>query len=330
MLNNAPMNTPEHQSQLFPVLEPGRRGNLCVDARHTLYWEESGNPAGIPVLFLHGGPGGGASPQFRRFFDPASYRIILFDQRGAGQSTPAGEHRDNTTQLLIEDIECLRQWFGIAQWLVFGGSWGATLALAYGQAHPQRCLGFVLRSVFLCTKTEIDWFLYGGEIFHPELHAEFVAPIPGGERGDLLQAYVKRLFGDDPAQALSAARSWRDYERRRSALLPYQQASVPDTPDSDAHALSLARLEAHYMRHQGFLEDDQLIRDMHRIAHLPAIIVQGRYDVLCPPVTAFRVLRAYPGASLHMVADAGHTAFEPGMVAALVAATEQFKLLGCF
>jgi proline iminopeptidase len=203
------MNDIQTNDSVFPPIEPYRRGRLQVDDVHNLYWEECGNPNGVPVLFLHGGPGAGLSPRHRQFFDPAYYRIVLFDQRGAGQSTPLGEYRQNTTQLLIEDIERLRQLLGIAQWLVFGGSWGSTLALAYGQAHPECCTGFVLRGIFLCTRPEVDFFLNGIKWFFPEAHAHFVADIPASERGDLLQAYAKRLFSDDPAQNLQAARTWR-------------------------------------------------------------------------------------------------------------------------
>jgi proline iminopeptidase len=293
---------------------------LAVDALHTIYWEEVGNPNGIPVVFLHGGPGAGLSPQHRRFFDPHSYRVILFDQRGAGKSTPLGEWRNNTTGLLIDDIERLREMFGIEQWLVFGGSWGSTLALAYGQAHPQRCLGFVLRGIFLCTRAEVDWFLHGIEWFYPELYEEFVAPIPEAERTDLLQAYTRRLLCDDPAVYWPAARAWSRFEGRRVFLLPQEEESASDTLD-----LGVGRLESHYMANAGFLEEDQLIRDLGRIAHLPAVIVQGRYDVICPPLSAHRLQRAWPGAVMRMIPDAGHGALEAGIARALVAATEQFK-----
>jgi proline iminopeptidase len=319
----AATNTPP--SPLFPPLEPNRTGKLAVDDLHTIYWEESGNPAGVPVLFLHGGPGGGTSPLMRRFFDPAHYRIILFDQRGCGQSTPLGEFRRNTTQLLIEDIESLRQLFSIDQWLIFGGSWGSTLALAYGQAHPARCLGFILRGIFLCTKDEIDWFLDGVKWFYPELHAQFMMQIPLEERGDLLQAYVKRLLSDDPAQYLPAARAWSAYESNRASLLPAVSSAPKETAESDASDISVGRLEAHYMANLGFFSDDQLIGNMDQIRHLPAVIVQGRYDVICPPISAYRLQQAWPDARLHMIGNAGHTAFEPGITAALVAATEQFK-----
>ncbi|MGE5648863.1 MAG: prolyl aminopeptidase [Bacillota bacterium] len=311
------------EAAMFPPIEPYRSGFLAVDDIHTLYWEECGNPDGVPVLFLHGGPGGGLSPRQRRFFDPAHYRIVLFDQRGAGQSTPLGEYHNNTTQLLIADIERLRAMLGIEQWLVFGGSWGSTLALAYGQAHPQCCLGFVLRGIFLCTHAEIDWFLNGIRWFFPDVHAQFAAPIPPDERRDLLQAYAQRLFSEDPAVYMPAARSWSRYEGSCLFLRPDPDAI--DDFSSDAVALGIGRLEAHYFLHDGFLADDQLIRNVGRIRHLPAVIVQGRYDVVCPPLSAMRLHEAWPEAKFHMVADAGHSGYEPGIAAALVAATEQFK-----
>ena len=310
---------PDSLSPLFPALTPNRHGMLAVDDIHTIYWEECGNPDGIPVLFLHGGPGAGLSPQHRRFFDPQRYRVILFDQRGAGKSTPLGEWRNNTTQLLIEDIERLRAQFGIAQWLVFGGSWGSTLALAYGQAHPEACLGFVLRGIFLCTQAEIDWFIEGVRWFYPELYAEFAAPIPPEEQGDLLAAYVKRILSSDPAVYWPAARAWSRFEGRRVYLMPQ-----PDDAPNDALDLGVGRLESHYMANLGFFEEDQLIRNMGRIAHLPAVIVQGRYDAICPPLSAYRLRQAWPGAQLEMIPDAGHGALEHGIASALVRATERF------
>ncbi|MDB5840222.1 MAG: pip [Herminiimonas sp.] len=315
-------------SALFPPIEPYRSGRLAVDGLHALYWEECGNPDGQPVLFLHGGPGSGLSPKHRRFFDPAHYRIVLFDQRGAGRSTPLGEYRNNTTQLLIEDIERIRRMLGIEQWLVFGGSWGSTLGLAYGEAFPQHCLGFVLRGIFLCTRDEIDWFMNQIRWFFPEAHAEFVAPIPPGERGDLLEAYARRLFSEDPEVYMPAARAWSRYEGRCLFLLPNLE-SVDDF-SSEAVSLGVGRLEAHYFLHGGFFSEDQLIRDIGRIRHLPAVIVQGRYDVVCPPLTAQRLHDAWPEAKFHLIADAGHSGFEPGIAAALVAATEQFKLKRSF
>ncbi len=322
------MSNPPANSPLFPPIEPYKYGMLPVDELHTLYWEECGNPAGVPVLFLHGGPGSGLSAVHRQFFDPTYYRIILFAQRGAGASTPHGETRNNTTQLLVADIERIRAMLGIEKWLIFGGSWGSTLALAYGEAHAQRCLGFILRGIFLCTPPEIDWFLNGIRWIYPELHAEFIAPIPQNERADLMQAYLQRLFSDDPNISIPAARSWSRYEGRRMFLLP--QPPVNSERGSDAADVAVARMEAHYMRNEGFLPDDQLIRNVDAIRHLPCIIVQGRYDVICPPLTAFRLHQAWPEATLQMIANAGHAALELGTSAALIAATEQFKLQGNF
>jgi proline iminopeptidase len=251
--------------------------------------------------------------------------VILFDQRGAGKSTPLGECRHNTTQLLVQDIERLREHFGIEQWLVFGGSWGSTLALAYGEAHPERCLGFVLRGIFLCTQPEIDWFIDGVKWFYPELYEEFAAPIPAAERGNLLQAYVERIMSEDPAVHWPAVRAWSRYEGRRVFLLPQ-----PDDPPSDSLDLGVGRLESHYMINLGFFEDEQLVRDVGRIAHLPCVIVQGRYDVICPPLSAHRLHQAWPGSVLQMIPDAGHGALEKGIARALVGATEQFKRMGRF
>lgn len=311
------------ETALFPAIEPYQTGMMPVDELHTLYWEQCGNPIGVPVLFLHGGPGGGISPAHRRFFDPAYYRIVLFDQRGAGKSTPLGEFRHNTTHLLIHDIERLRTLLGIEQWLVFGGSWGSTLALAYGEAHPAHCLGFVLRGIFLCTRQEIDWFINGIKWFYPEVHAEFAAHIPAEERGDLLSAYKKRMFSDDPDVYFPAARAWARYEGSCLYLLSHPEALAEFT--ADGVALGVGRLEAHYMLNEGFFEDDQLIRNVGRIRHLPGVIVQGRYDVVCPPYTAHRLHGAWPEARLHVIPDAGHAAMELGTAAALVAATEQFR-----
>jgi proline iminopeptidase len=299
---------------------------MPVDDLHTLYWEECGNPEGVPVLFLHGGPGAGLSPKHRQFFDPAHYRIVLFDQRGAGQSTPLGEYRNNTTQLLIEDIERLRRLLGIATWLVFGGSWGSTLALAYGEAHPACCNGFVLRGIFLCTQSEIDWFLNGVRWFFPEEHAKFVAPIPVAERGDLLHAYAERLFSNNLDENLQAARTWSRYEGSCLHLLPHPE--VAEEFGSEAVGLGLGRLEAHYFLNDSFLTEDQLIRNVERIRHLPAVIIQGRYDIVCPPRSAWRLHQAWPEARFQMIEDAGHAAFEPGIARALVAATDQFKRNG--
>ena len=311
---------------IYPPLKPFRSGCMPVDDLHTLYWEESGNPQGVPVLFLHGGPGAGTAPSHRQFFDPDHYHIVLFDQRGSGKSTPLGEARQNTTQLLVEDIERLREMMGIEEWLIFGGSWGSTLALAYGQAHPERCTGFILRGIFLGTQAEVDWFLQGMPLFFPEEHAQFVGLIPEDERDDLLGAYMKRLFSDDAAESLLAAQAWSRYEANCLHLLP--RPEVARMFSAACVALGVGRLGAHYFCNKMFLSENQLLNNMDRIAHLPAVIVQGRYDVICPPRTAWQLRQAWPQASFEMVNDAGHAASEPGIASALVAATERFKLTG--
>jgi len=321
--------TKPDQAGLYPDIAPFRSGTLPVSNLHTLYWEESGNPQGAPVLFLHGGPGAGSNPRQRRFFDPQHYRIVLFDQRGAGRSTPLGECRDNTLPLLIDDIEALRQALGIDKWLIFGGSWGSTLALAYGQAHPQRCSGFVLRGVFLCSPAELDWFLYGMRNFFPQAHARFARQVGATPEEDLLAAYYAHVFGPDAQAAALAARAWAQYEAACIQLLPAAaEASgkaTADTPAEVARDIALGQLELHYFQNRGFMEEGQLLRDMHRILHLPAFIVQGRYDMVCPPVTAWRLHQAWPGSELCIVPDAGHSAFEPGISRALVAATDRLR-----
>ena len=297
---------------------------LPLDGGHVMYWEEAGSPRGLPVLFLHGGPGAGCTPAYRRFFDPAAYRILLFDQRGAGRSTPGAETQSNTTQHLIRDIETLRRHLSVDRWLVFGGSWGSTLALAYGEAHPERCLGFVLRGVFLGRRAEVDWFLHGMGTFFPEAHRAFLAPIPPEERGDgLLAAYHRRLTDPDPRVHLPAARAWSRYESACSALRPGPADTAAVA--GDRAALSLARLEAHYFKNGLFLRDGQLLGDLHRIKGLPATIVQGRYDVVCPIATADELARAWPGAEYMPVPEAGHSAMEFGIRSALVSATERMK-----
>ncbi|CAO3413720.1 prolyl aminopeptidase [Azospirillum argentinense] len=311
------------RSELFPPIDPYQTGFLPVDEIHTLYWEQSGNPRGVPVLFLHGGPGAGASPTHRRFFDPGHYRIVVMDQRGAGRSTPLGEVRRNTTELLVEDAERLRRHLGIERWLLFGGSWGSTLALAYGQTHPERCLGLILRGIFLMRKTEIDWFLYSMRTIFPEAWATFAGHIPPEERGDLLEAYWRRLNAPDAATRMAAARVWSLYEGSCSSLLPSPELIA--TSAEDTHALGLARIEAHYFRSNRFTPEDRLLRDVHRIRHLPGAIVQGRYDIVCPITSADELRHAWPEADYRVVPDAGHSAMEPGIRAALVQATERFK-----
>ncbi len=312
-------------TELYPEIEPYQQGMLPVDARHTLYWEQSGNPNGIPVLFLHGGPGAGSAPNHRRFFDPAHYRIIIYDQRGAGRSTPLGEIRDNTTPHLIEDIETLRQYLSVEQWLVFGGSWGSTLALAYGEAHPSHCLGFILRGIFLCRKSEIDWFLYGVRHFFPEAWRDFVAPLSPHERKDILAAYYQRLIDPDPAIHMPAAHAWGRYEGSCSTLLP-----SPETVSyfsGDTVALGLARMEAHYFSHDIFLPQNALLDNVKKLHGIPAIIVQGRYDAVCPITSADDLYHAWPQAEYVIIEDAGHSAWEPGIRSALVQAADKFKTI---
>jgi proline iminopeptidase len=313
------------RTELYPPLEPFASGMLAVDANHTMYWEQSGNPAGVPVLFMHGGPGAGSTPNHRRFFDPAHYRIVVYDQRGAGRSTPLGEWRDNTTLHLIADIEQLRTHLGIKRWIIFGGSWGSTLALVYGETHPERCLGFILRGIFLCRKSEIEWFLYGLKNFFPEAWRAFAEVIPASERHDLLSAYYRRLIDADPAIHLPAARAWSTYEGSCSTLLP--SAETISYFASDAVALGLARLEAHYFKHDIFVPDNSLLDNIGRLRKIPAIIVQGRYDAVCPIVSADDLHRAWPEADYIVVADAGHSAWEPGTRTELVKTTEKFKNL---
>lgn len=312
-----------HANGLFAPIEPHAQGFLEPDSLHRIYWEESGDPHGQPVIFIHGGPGSGTTPLQRRFFDPAYYRIILFDQRGSGRSTPYAELRDNTTAHLISDMELLRETLGIDRWLVFGGSWGSTLALAYGQAHPERCLGFVLRGIFLCRKSEIDWFLHGLNTLFPEAWRELASLAPAGQRTHLLEFYHRQLTHPDPAIHMPAARAWAGYEARCSTLLPNEK--LVNSFESDDFALSLARIEAHYFLHDIFLPENSLLANLDRIRHLPSVIVQGRYDAVCPIVTADELARNWPEAFYEIVEDAGHSAFEPGITRALIHATEAFK-----
>jgi proline iminopeptidase len=308
---------------LFPPVEPFAAGMLDLDAPHRMYYEQSGNPHGIPAVFLHGGPGAGASAVHRQFFDPAAYRIVVYDQRGAGRSTPLGCLDHNTTGHLVADLEKLRTHLGIDKWLVFGGSWGSTLALAYAEHHPDRVLGLVLRGIFLCRKSEIDWFLYGLRTIFPEAWRTFSGYIPEAERGDLLTAYHQRLTHPDPAVHMPAARCWSVYEGSCSTLLP-NPALVADFA-SDRVALGLARIEAHYFRHDIFLPENFLLDNTHRLKGIPGVIVQGRYDIVCPTVSADDLHMVWPQAQYQVVADAGHSAFEPGIRSRLVAATEDFK-----
>lgn len=323
MTTDAVTRDADRADPLFPEIEPFAAGRISVDPRHTLYWEECGNPEGVPIVFLHGGPGGGCLPHHRRFFDPAFWRIVLVDQRGAGRSTPSAEIADNTTWHLVADLERLRSQRGIESWALFGGSWGSTLALAYAESFPERSTGLVLRGVFLASAAEIDWFMNGmGRIF-PEAHERFASFLPADERDDLLAGYHRRLTDPDPAVHGPAAAAWDAYESDCSTLLPRAEGSPAF--ENAAVALAIARIEAHYFVHNGFLADGELLGNAHRIEHLPCTIVQGRYDVICPPVTAHALARAWPSAELVMVPGAGHSVREPGIARALVAAVERLK-----
>jgi len=318
-----PDNPQQRNEVLFPEIDPYATGRLAVDPRHTLFWETCGNSRGVPLVFLHGGPGGGCLPHHRRYFDPAFWRITLFDQRGAGRSTPSAELIDNTTQQLVADLEELRRHLGIGQWLLFGGSWGSTLALAYAEAHPERCLGLVLRGIFLARQTELDWFMHGMGTVFPEAWRAFAEFLPTDEREDLLGSYHRRLTDPDPAVHLPAAKAWDRYEGACSTLLP--PADPLPKFDSDASALAIARIEAHYFVHRAFLGDGELLRNLDRIRHLPCTIVQGRYDIICPPVTADALARAWPEAEYIVVPDAGHSVREPGITRELVAAMKRMQ-----
>jgi proline iminopeptidase len=319
-----PSATPprDDSDPLFPELEPHVSGQLAVDLRHALYWEVSGNAYGVPVVFLHGGPGGGCLPAHRRFFDPSFWRIILFDQRGAGRSVPNAEIVDNTTWHLVSDMERLRAHLQVDRWLLFGGSWGSTLALAYAQAYPERCLGLVLRGVFLARPEEIEWFIEGMRMFFPEAWREFAEFLPEAERGDLLGSYHRRLIDPDPAIHVPAAAAWDRYEASCVTLLP----SAPPAAEADPGSLAIARIEAHYFVNGAFLAENELLQQADRLRHLPCAIVQGRYDVVCPPVTADALARAWPEAEYVIVPDAGHSVREPGIARALVAAVERMRV----
>ncbi len=313
-----------HQSDCYPSIKPYHSAYLQVSDLHKMYFEQCGNPNGRPVLFVHGGPGGGCEPWHRQFFDPAIYRIILFDQRGSGRSLPSAELRENTTWDLVADIERLRNELDIDRWLVFGGSWGSTLGLAYAETHPDRVTGLILRGIFLCRPSEIEWFYQAGaHHIYPDLWEAYLAPIPPEERHDLVGAYYRRLIHEDPAIRLEAARAWSTWEGGTSKLIPNQV--LVDRFGEAAFALAFARIECHYFTHNSFLEPDQLLRDVHRIRHIPAVIVQGRYDVVCPMRSAWDLHRAWPEAALHVIPDAGHGASEAGILRRLIQATNAFR-----
>ncbi|HEX5489063.1 MAG TPA: prolyl aminopeptidase [Rhodanobacteraceae bacterium] len=309
--------------ELYPEIKPYRTERFPVSDRHTLHVEECGIPGGLPVVFLHGGPGAGLEGYHRRFFDPARYRIVLFDQRGAGKSTPFADLEDNTTQALIADIEKLRVHLGIERWLVFGGSWGSTLALAYAEAHPERVTALVLRGIFLGRPEEDRWLFEegGASRIWPEAWQRFASAIPPGERGDMLEAYWKRLTSDDEAVRVAAARAWAAWEG--NALTLEESPETVAEFSEPGVAVSLARIEAHFFRNAAFLEPNQLLRDIDRIRHVPAVIVHGRYDIVCPVKTAFDLHAAWPEAEFHVVV-AGHAASEPAIVDKLIEATDRF------
>jgi len=308
---------------LYPEIEPYETGMLDVGDGHSVYYERCGTPGAKPAVFLHGGPGGGISPKHRRQFHPQAYDVLLFDQRGCGRSTPHAGLEANTTWHLVADIERLRALVGVEQWLVFGGSWGSSLALAYAQTHPERVSELVLRGIFTVRESELHWYYqFGASEVYPEKWEAFLAPIPEAERGDLRTAYRKRLIHEDEAVRLEAARAWSLWEGRTLTLLP-----DPDTSDpfADPHfALAFARIENHYFVHHGWLEDGQLLRDVPKIRHIPATIVQGRWDMACPVRTAHELHRAWPEADYHLIEDAGHAYSEPGILDRLIRATDAY------
>jgi proline iminopeptidase len=311
--------------ELYPPLEPNRTGHLDVSPLHAIYYEESGNPEGRPVVFVHGGPGGGTEPVYRQYFDPEAYRIVLFDQRGCGKSTPHANLEDNTTWHLVADMEKLRESLGIDRWVVFGGSWGSALSLAYAQTHPARVLALVLRGIFLLRPSEIRWFYQeGASYLYPDAWEHYLAPIPESDRGDLVRAYYERLTSDDAGVRSEAARAWSIWEGSTSKLIPDPVLKERFAEDTFAEAFS--RIECHYFINRGFLEHpDQLLDDVDRIRDIPAVIVQGRYDVVCPMTTAWALHRRWPEAEFHVVGDAGHSASEPGIIDKLVRATDRFR-----
>ncbi|MCB5188632.1 prolyl aminopeptidase [Methylobacillus caricis] len=308
---------------LFPEIQPYHHDWLNVSPTHQIYFEQSGNPGGQPVVFLHGGPGSGCNPGQRRYFDPEHYRIILLDQRGCGRSKPQGCIEENTTPHLVEDIDALRQHLDIDRWLVFGGSWGSTLALNYALAYPQHVTGLVLRGIFLSRPSELAWFLQDIEHFFPENWAQLLSYLPIAERSNPLSAFAKRVFSEDPVISEAAAIHWNAYEASIMTLLPSTQTN--SGPINGSLELARARVQIHYIQNQCFVGHRDLLKEASKLAHIPTVIVQGRYDMVCPPLTAHLLHQAMPHAEFHMIPDAGHSGMEPGTSAALVAATEKFK-----
>lgn len=310
--------------ELYPAIEPYDSGMLPVSNIHTLYWEQAGNPKGKPVVFLHGGPGGGLIADYRRYFNPDVYRMILFDQRGAGRSTPHANLVENTTWHLVEDIETIRKHFGIDKWMVFGGSWGSTLSLSYAETHPDRATELVLRGIFLCRKKEIDWFYQeGASAVFPDVWEQYVNAIPEAERGDMVSAYYRRLTSEDEKVRIEAARAWSIWEGATSKLFPSDKL-IEDFGDPK-FAIAMARIECHYFINNTFFPtQNYLIENVGRIRHIPAVIVQGRYDMVCPMMSAWDLHRAWPEADLRVIRDSGHSMSEPGILSELVNATDQF------
>ena len=307
---------------LFAEISPFNSGHLIVSETHHIYYEECGNPHGVPVVFLHGGPGSGCSPTQRRFFDPNFYRIVLFDQRGCGRSIPAGCITDNTTQHLVEDISALKAHLHIDKWLVFGGSWGSTLAIAYALAYPTHIRGLILRGIFLSRASELTWFLSDVKQFYPEVFAALQSYLPEDERQDVLTHYAQRVFSDDVSISAPAALHWNNFESQIMTLLPVQSSG---DPAPDAIQIARARVQIHYIQHQCFLNNCDIFKEVKTLAHIPAWIIQGRYDMVCPPITAWELKQAMPHAHFTMVPDAGHSGLESGTALALVGATEAFK-----
>ncbi|MGJ3260434.1 MAG: prolyl aminopeptidase [Rhodospirillales bacterium] len=316
------MDTAPRHMDLYPKIEPYDRGMLDVGDGHRIYYEQSGNPQGVPVVFLHGGPGAGSNPAHRRFFDPEFYRVVIFDQRGAGRSRPFASVADNTTDHLVADIERLRKHLNIPSWLVFGGSWGSTLALVYALRHTGRCRGLVLRGIFLGSNAELDWFLYGMHTVFPEAWRRFAEYIPDAEQNDLLTAYHMRLTDPSPEVHMPAAAYWAGYETSCSNLLASPSEAPPQASNG---ALSLARIEAHFFINDVFIGDTEILDGVAKLHHLPCVVVQGRYDMVCPIRTADTLARAWPGIDYRIVADAGHSAMEPGIRSQLVRGTESMK-----
>ena len=319
------MPGPENLRSLYPRIDPYRTQMLRVSERHEIYVEECGNPDGKPVIFIHGGPGGGCAPDYRRLFDPVAYRIVLFDQRGCGRSKPHAELIDNTTWHLVADMEAIRDNLGIDRWQVFGGSWGSTLGLAYAETHPERVTELILRGIFTLRRSELIWFYQeGASNVFPDAWEKFLAPIPVDERGDLMAAYYKRLTGDDEAARLEAAKAWSSWEGATISLYPDE--SRVSAFGEDKYATAFARIECHYFVNGGFFErDDQLIANVDRLRHIPGIIIQGRYDMCTPMRTAWDLHKAWPEADFRLIPDAGHAFSEPGIRDALIAATDHFS-----